>query len=233
MNRFVTKLVTAGILASAAVIANASSQDTHKNVIIRIAPNCNIRVTVPSNAMVTGNQDNRGSGSITVENPHAIKSKEYIEPFHMGFICYPEDDEQTTFPVVRFNTDKKQWTKDASEWEKEAVEAADPEHRKFLRKLIKTTVVHNLQAVNRQGWAMTQEDLTGDESARRRTLHYCLINPPKALCGYSDVGYLKDGRKGDLTDYALKILRSIEFLPEEPAADGGTAPAARESGGAK
>ena len=156
MNRFVTKLVTAGILASAAVIANASSQDTHKNVIIRIAPNCNIRVTVPSNAMVTGNQDNRGSGSVTVENPHAIKSKEYIEPFHMGFICYPEDDEQTTFPVVRFNTDKKQWTKDASEWEKEAVEAADPEHRKFLRKLIKTTVVHNLQAVNRQGWAMTQ-----------------------------------------------------------------------------
>lgn len=47
-------------------------------------------------------------------------------------------------------------------------------------------------------------------------------DPPKALCGYGDVGYLKDGRKGDLTDYALRILRSIEFLPDETqTAEGG------------
>lgn len=158
----------------------------------------------------------------------------FATKFPVNLTCYRDDDEQTTFPVVRFNKEIKQWIKDTSEWEKEAIESADPEHRKFLRKLINTTVIYDLRAVNKQGWAMTQEDLTGDESTRRRTLHYCLINPPKALCGYGDVGYLKDGRKGDLTDYALKILRSIEFPPEEPAAaDSGTAPDAPESGGAK
>jgi hypothetical protein len=144
-------------------------------------------------------------------------------PFNL--VCYPETDEQTAFPVVRFDKEKNKWVKDATAWEKEADESTDLDHRKHLQKLIKTTVVYDIQAVNSQGWAMTQEDLIGDESIRRRMLHYCLIHSPKALCGEGEVGYLKDGRKGDLTDYALKILRSIEFLEDEPPAPEATAPA--------
>jgi len=62
----------------------------------------------------------------------------------------------------------------------------------------------------------TIDDAIGDEDGRQRHLHYCLIKPPKALCGNDDMGYLNAGKKGDLTPYALQILRSIEFIDDVP-----------------
>jgi hypothetical protein len=59
-------------------------------------------------------------------------------------------------------------------------------------------------------------DTIGDEAHRQRKFSFCLFHPPKAICGQGNVGILREGRKADLTPHALKIIRSIEFLPDEP-----------------
>lgn len=135
-------------------------------------------------------------------------------PFNL--VCYRDNDDQTTWTILRFDENKKAWVKDTGIWEKEAAEAEDASKKDHLRKLIRTTKVYDLKSVNSHGWVLTQEDLIGDERNRTRHLTYCLIYPPKALCGEGDMGNLKDGSKADLTEYALKILRSIEFLDDEP-----------------
>ena len=85
-----------------------------------------------------------------------------------------------------------------------------------------------LEAINAKGWAVTEEDKIGDESGRTKRLHYCLVHDQKALCGQGDMGYVQDIRRhprNDLTNYTLRILRTIEFI-DEPAAAAPSAPAA-------
>ena len=145
--------------------------------------------------------------------------KYFAEKFPVNLICY-HDDGIVQRGWARFDAASQTWQPNL-----------DPEEKAQLKGAFH---FYPLQAANKSGWAVTVDDMTGDENGRRRTLHYCLLNPPKALCGNGDVGYLKDGRKGDLTEYALRILRSIEFLPDDPTtADGQAAPAAPESSAAK
>ena len=125
----------------------------------------------------------------------------FAAKFPVNLVCYRDDDGTVQRGWARFDSANQVWKPNL-----------DPAEEKQLKGVFH---FYPLQAANRSGWAVTVNDISGDESIRRRTLHYCLINPPKAICGHGDVGYLKDGRKGDLTDYALKILRSIEFLPDE------------------
>ncbi|HWP20667.1 MAG TPA: hypothetical protein VNO84_16170, partial [Burkholderiaceae bacterium] len=76
---------------------------------------------------------------------------------------------------------------------------------------------HQVRAVNASGWAVGVDDVIGDERYRTRTLYYCIIHTSKAVCGDSKMGLLPEIRrnpKHDLTPYALKILRSIEFIDE-------------------
>jgi len=101
----------------------------------------------------------------------------------------------------------------------------DPDEVAELKRTIR---LYQLQAVNSTGWAVTVHDVIGPEDTRGRTLHYCLIRPPLALCGEGDMGRLQDGLKADLTPYALKILRSIEFL-DNPVAAPQTDPASAAS----
>lgn len=84
-----------------------------------------------------------------------------------------------------------------------------------------------LDAINAKGWAVTEEDKIGEESGRAKRLHYCLVHEQKALCGQGEMGYVQDIRrhpKNDLTNYTLRILRSIEFI-DEPAVPAGALPA--------
>ena len=87
---------------------------------------------------------------------------------------------------------------------------------------------YSLESINAKGWAVTEEDKIGDEAGRAKRLHYCLVREQKALCGQGDMGYVQDIRRhpqNDLTNYTLRILRSIEFV-DEPAAVAASAPAA-------
>ena len=77
--------------------------------------------------------------------------------------------------------------------------------------------VYDIKALNAQGWAETQDVVTGEEGDRSRSMAFCVVHGEKALCGLGQVAYLITGPEGDLTQQALKIIRSIEFLPDEAA----------------
>lgn len=85
------------------------------------------------------------------------------------------------------------------------------------------TRIYALQAVNSSGFAINQDQINGEEERRDRSLHFCLIRPPRALCGGGWVARLVDGPKGDMTQLMLEMLSKIEFiekpgdaLPEPP-----------------
>ncbi|MDO9404545.1 MAG: hypothetical protein Q7T87_10980 [Polaromonas sp.] len=85
------------------------------------------------------------------------------------------------------------------------------------------TSIYALQAVNSSGFAINQDQINGEEERWDRSLHFCLIRPPRALCGGGWVARLVDGPKGDMTQLMLEMLSKIEFiekpgdaLPEPP-----------------
>ncbi|MFL9927672.1 hypothetical protein PQR62_25625, partial [Herbaspirillum lusitanum] len=47
----------------------------------------------------------------------------------------------------------------------------------------KGTKVYQLKALNSQGYVVTVDDINGDPKTRDREMYYCLIRPPKAVCG--------------------------------------------------
>ena len=77
------------------------------------------------------------------------------------------------------------------------------------------TRIYALQAVNSSGFAINQDQINGEENRRDRSLSFCLIRPPRALCGYGWVARLADGPKGDMTKILLEMLSKIEFI-EQP-----------------
>ena len=138
-----------------------------------------------------------------VEKTFDLNTKEYIDLFYIGFICYPADEEVVNQGWATFNDSTKEWQINLSEHDAEMFFNA---HQTY-----------QLRAVNAEGWVVTINDVTGNEEGRQRHLHYCLIRDSKALCGHGEMGYVENGEKSDLTPYALEILRSIEFLEDVPA----------------
>jgi hypothetical protein len=89
------------------------------------------------------------------------------------------------------------------------------EYRATFEDQDKAIQIFNVTAINASGFLSTIDDTIGDERRREKRAHFCLYHPPKALCGYGVVGYLADGPRSDLTQRALEIVRTIEFLPDE------------------
>lgn len=148
-----------------------------------------------------------------------LSNQEYINnekfPLHGGGGCY-----DTTPPfkdisgVARYDEPSKQWTLNTAF---KFYDLADnpKESLYWETKAAKSIHFYPLNNINSQGFAYTQDAITGDEDHRERILHYCLVKPPKALCGQGVMGSLNTIKKNDLTSYALKILRSIEFIEDE------------------
>ena len=126
------------------------------------------------------------------------------EKVTFNFICYDVNDEFV----------QKGWARKAetdADWQ---LNMSAEEQKQRLGEIH----FYRLKSINASGWAITVDGTIGDERYRERKLFYCLINSPQALCGYGDMGYLSDGPKADLTAYSLKILSSVEFLDDIPAA---------------
>jgi hypothetical protein len=131
-------------------------------------------------------------------------------PFNL--VCYASNDSIVGGGAISRDAKSGKWVRNVSKLVKSSgVDWTSEE----IREQEMAIRVYSLKIVNAEGYAYTIDDLTGDEKERRRLLRYCLIRPPKALCGQGEMGYLKDGPKADLTEYALRILRSIEFLEDE------------------
>jgi len=133
-------------------------------------------------------------------------------PFN--FLCYDANAKIVGAGPVKFDEEKRKWVRHfPNRLKGEGVEYSAEGNLELDRAIH----FYELTTVSADGYAYTEDDLTGDEDARHRKLHYCLIHPPKALCGTGDMGYLSDFPKGDLTAYSLKILSSIEFIDDEPS----------------
>lgn len=77
----------------------------------------------------------------------------------------------------------------------------------------------HLKAVNADGFYVLNNEIIGDEARRTVSFMGCLMRPPHALCAsVPQVGAVAEPKKR-LTPYVLKLLESIEFLPDSrPAA---------------
>jgi len=120
---------------------------------------------------------------------------------------------------LRFDEERREWVPDIEKrlkWEATASsqEELDPDYKTLRRNALRA---YTLKSVNAQGFAFTDEEVIGEEKGRRRQIDYCLFYAEVALCGGGEVGYVAQGARGDLTDYVLQILRSIEFLPNDPS----------------
>lgn len=83
------------------------------------------------------------------------------------------------------------------------------------KKLDKASDVYTIQAKNSSGFVYTEDDLTDYKWLRKRTMHFCLLHPPKALCGEGTIMQPNDP-KSNVLPYLLDILRSIEFIADKP-----------------
>ena len=161
---------------------------------------------------VGGNPEMRQGGMIAAPYPPPWRSS--LPSIGFNLDCYDKEDPDsesapTDYTGAKYDKQKKIWTKDLNAW----FDSWQPtnEERKIADK---ATRVMNIQAINSKGFAQLTDDTIGDEIGRRRNMNFCLFHPPKALCGQGTVAMLADGPKGDLTKYALEILRSIEFLED-------------------
>ncbi|MBO9650689.1 MAG: hypothetical protein J7605_19465 [Variovorax sp.] len=125
-------------------------------------------------------------------------------------------------------TDFVEWNPDAGEWapklnrileSKNSTSDSQWAHRWYRRNYH----VIQLKSANASGYAILDKTSTGfgtipgeeDKESQRSgpiNLTFCLLHPPKAMCGDGLMGYRQNGPQGDVTDRALKILRSIEFI---------------------
>jgi hypothetical protein len=149
--------------------------------------------------------------------------------------CYKATDPDPSKPnladglSVNFDVNANRWVKDRSRFE--AHLRAQGMEEEWVKKYADADRFYELATQTAKGFAMTRDDVIGDESRRERHLHYCLIREPKAICGQGVMGTLKDIKKRpktDLTPYALQILRTVEFVDD----DSSTARANHQEGAA-
>lgn len=209
------------------VLANA---DIPKFAIQRLKANlgegCRFAVTlpgkkgvrVPSNSdqtAVGGNPEMRQGGMVAAPYPSPWKSS--LPSIGFNLYCYDKSDPKQLHTYGVLNEKNQRWNKDVFLMRKSLKDSEDSFEKVYAEQIIATTYVYDIRARNAHGWADTFEELTGDERGRKRYMSFCIFHQTKALCGNGTVAQLAEGRKGDLTPYALEILKSIEFLPDGPS----------------
>jgi hypothetical protein len=223
------------VLALSAAMADvrvSTPEEPTKIAVLDMGPGCRIRLRVPQKAGYGGIPPESGfpgRGGITIENPLNLSRKTYIEPFRLRFTCHSADPEALSESApLRYDAYSQTWRKDMQKLYDLYVEP----DAAFKRQLDRAVRIYEMRSVNADGFAFTLDDVIGDERGRLRYFRYCLFKASKAICGQTDVGLLTDIRrhpKHDLTPYALKILRSIEFIDDAttPAAPAASQPASR------
>lgn len=180
-----------------------SSHTTLQHVIheINMGPGCHVRLIDPYGGTAgTGMPFN---GGYSKEPPPGTSS---IEKLGLNWSCIPRDNNLGKGLAVRFDEAQNRWViypEGRVDFGKE---------RGWEKTLRRATRLTNIRASNSSGFAVTEEDTTGDEKWRKRALNFCLIPEAKALCGSGDVGLLRDGRRGNLLPQALRIIRGIQFV---------------------
>jgi hypothetical protein len=200
--------------------AAQASEGSWAQAAMDMAPGCRVQLSVPNKAQVSYGRDNGGSGAVTVGYSPSNGSKfSYADPLYMSFLCVDASADLTTGSPVRFDQQQGKWVKDADNFLSVQV-WVDEFTLADKRRFSDAVRFFELLTTNAQGYAYTQDDITGEVRGRRRQMFYCVFHRAKAICGESTMGQLsliRRNSKNDLTPYALRILRSIEFLDDSPA----------------
>ena len=232
MNRRIGICVAILVGLSAALSHAAPLAPPTKSAVLSMGAGCRVALQVPIEAEVGSAGPAPGipgRGGLSSPLPPTSKRNTYLEPFSLRFVCHDASDENLlTGRPVAFDPSSGKWRR----YFPNRIQGANNpgmtlQEERLLDRAIR---FYELSSKNAQGFAYTEDMTVGDERYRARKLHYCLIHPPKAICGDSEVGNLNDIRrslKNDLTPYALQILRSVEFLddaqPSIPASAPGEA----------
>ncbi len=179
-----------------------------KTMLLDMGEGCRIRVEAPIEAQggalrAQPDKNVQGRANIGITSPPRAKKAPYEDVFGLRFSCFDISNEVVQSGWATKNTDGS-WRLNLSPHDKTYYKPGN-------------IAIHEVATPNASGWAVHVDDMIGDERARRRRLFYCVTHEEKAVCGNSFMGYLPEihrHSKNDLTPYALRILRSIEFLDD-------------------
>jgi hypothetical protein len=195
-------------------------------------PGCNLALRIPRGAEFPISYSAKsGHGGSTVMLESLPVRQVGIGRLYLGMVCY---DTRVANVIgnapVRFDSQQDQWVRHLGaallSWD-----AGDGLNSDEVFAIDQSIRVYPLNNVNSKGFVYTTDDWTGDETKRTRQLSYCLFRAHIGVCsGRVEVAALAYGPKVDvITPYVLQILRSIEFLPDEPPSPA-SAPSAQSSG---
>jgi hypothetical protein len=179
---------------------------------------CHIAMTLPKgntrNYATPEETAKSATGGFGVEKlPASWKSN--MGEMYFSLECMDKNDPNLMQPSGVLNSTTNTWGKDPDYMRSYLTTSIEAYERNKAEEIIETTQVYDIKAVNGHGWADTYVYLIGDEQYRQRSMSFCIFHDSKALCGNGKVAYVNEPQ-GDLTQHALEILRTIEFLPDVP-----------------
>ncbi|MET3496976.1 hypothetical protein [Variovorax boronicumulans] len=202
-----------GAPANAQVLASNSSVSSQ----IRVEPDCDIRFFGPP--------DQQAAKKILPDSGH-LKSVPFVplflEELKINWVCISSDDSRVGFHgIAILNPYTKKWTLD---WSRIFGSAGTKREDRWLYQWFsKKYKIIQLSSSNANGYAIfdstqTEAGSIPDELDKEGQnsgpvlLSFCIVRPPKALCGNGHLGQKQDDPAGDLISYALKVIRGIEFV---------------------
>ncbi len=181
---------------------------------LNLGKGCRVAITLLNGEVNrVGGDPEMQMGGFNIE-PLPKNWKSRLDSLGFNLYCKSSEDPDVLNTLGYLDAKNERWIKNERFMQKRLIESTSEYAKGYFREIIKVTKIYDVKTPNAHGWAETTEAITGDERGRRRTMSFCLPRPPKAICGGGVVGMLIDGPKGDLTQHALKIIKSIEFLPD-------------------
>ncbi|WP_152530579.1 hypothetical protein [Paraburkholderia dilworthii] len=190
-----------------------SGQNERKDMIVSASGhNCAFSFHDPYGGWISGN-------SYVVDDlPH---KKTGVGDFSISFACVSSADNDSIrdYTIARYDEQKGHWQADFS--------GLSERDRKLLKP---ATQWISLKAVNSSGFGALQDMVTGDPETRSRSLGFCLLRPPVALCGSAPVVAIPHYSKVGVKPNVLRIIESIEFADAPVAGLAANRPASSPGG---
>lgn len=191
---------------SSVIFAAEKTNEPIRRLEANLGGGCHIAATMP---ITKGVDSGLGDAGFRVQ-PLPASWKSDMGEMYFSLRCLDTEGLHTS-SLAKFNSATNQWEKD--------LDGRFGEMTADERVMLDSaTKLINISAVNARGYAAIEDDTIGEETSRQRRVSFCLLHEPKSICGGGFVGMLNDP-KSDLTERALEIIRTIEFLPDVPAAE--------------
>ena len=159
---------------------------------------CPIRITDPFGGKLTE------SGYDLIGLPYKETN---VEVLSLHLECASSDDADMAKRFVYANFDERH-----GEWQPDFTSLSQED----LALLKPVTRILPLTAINSSGVGVTQDAVNSDPKQRSRAFTFCLRHPPVMLCGSTSTIAYPSYSNGSVMPYALRILKSLEFVDDRP-----------------